>query len=76
MLQSVRNKQTLELLKRLRRGGAPAKSVIEDVNLVGTSEEEIPDQPLPNGEVQDLSIPGMSIPQLRKKKRRSLSEQP
>lgn len=78
MLQSTKNKQTIEILKRLRQQGAPAPTSVP-LDMVAP-EEGAPDldEETPDAEIEglsavltDTSIPGVG---LRAKKKRKPEE--
>lgn len=63
MLPSVKNKQTLDILRKLKARGAPPPSADMQVDvLAGMDEEPGMEEVSPMGEVQDTSIPGVLTP--------------
>ena len=62
MLQSIKNKQTLEILKKMRAGGAPNKII----NSSGEVDENAP--PSPDENLNDIGFEMPDSSELRKKK--------
>lgn len=87
MLQSQRNKQTLEILKRLRQQGAPRQGqqgITVSLDMVppdGEEEEEFPEgaepgEPSPDsgGTLAELDFPSVGLPKQGKKRKKREDE--
>jgi hypothetical protein len=82
MLQKTRNEQTLKILDRLRRQGAPKRSAVPGEPIMGLSEEgeepgleqeeELPgEMPDESGVIQDASLPmSQAMTEAKKKLKR------
>lgn len=84
MLPSVKNKQTMEILKKLKAGGppaakgapAPGSSVEIDIFSDMDGDEEALEAEGLGGEVTDMSMPGVMTPEKLRKKMKPSAKKP